>query len=264
MHKQVIARLTKGDEASQKARKTWLLRVIVPSVVFAVAVIWAFVAINYQAAPKYHNQADYRISGDTAWVGNREWQVYNPDTNETLAGSTTTGAFTVTDYGSTANFAITHPDWFTRFLVTNSTAGKCQTTNFDKNLKDCASGKTTELKLDHDLDIYLQGLSGYLVHHQWDKVSPLTEAKGDTPLSTELSGWTDQLAERDFTTTGADVYINITDKDYLAGKSFKATVVWQLTNSKTGGVRVVNTDLTIRPDGDGFKWVFDSKQLPKV
>lgn len=254
-----------NDKTDKKTvRKNWLIRVVLPSVIFAIIVIWAFIAINYQAAPNYHNQADYRITGDTAWVGNREWQVYNPDTNETLASSNIKGVFTVMDYGSTANFVITHPDWFTRFLVTNTEAKNCQTTDFDKDLKKCANNKTTELKLDHNLDIYLQSLSSHLVNHQWDRVSPLAENKDDTPLSTQLADWTDKLAERDFTTTGADVYVNITDKDYLAGKPFKATFIWQLINSETGGVRVINSEPVIYKDGDSFKWEFDAKQLPKV
>ena len=261
-----VAQNSSSSENTDKktVRKNWLIRVVLPSVIFAVAVIWAFIAINYQAAPNYHNQADYLITGDTAWAGNREWQVYNPDTNETLATSTVKGAFTVIDYGSTANFAITHPDWFTRFLITNTEAKNCQTTDFDKDLKKCASDKTTELKPDHNLDTHLYSLSNHLVNHQWDRVSPLAEAKGDTPLSTQLSDWTNKLAERDFTTTGADVYMNITDKDYLAGKPFKTTFIWQLTNSETGGVRIINSELTIRKDGDNFKWEFDANQLPKV
>lgn len=254
----------KNNTDDKTARKNWLLHVIVPSVVFAIAVIWVFIAINYQAAPSYHNQADYRITGDTARVGGREWQVYNPDTNEMLAGSNTVGAFTVTDYGSTANFAITHPDWHVRFLVTNTEARKCQTTDFDKDLKDCASEKTTELKLDHELDVYLKSLSSHLINQQWDRVSPLANTDDKTPLSTQLSDWTKQLAERDFKATGADVYVNITDKDYLDGKAFKATFIWQLTNSKTGGVRIINTDLTLQSTEDNFKWEFGTNQLPKV
>lgn len=247
-----------------RAQKRWLLRVALPSAIFAIITILVFIAINYQTSPVYHNQADYLISGDKAWVGGREWLVYNPETSETLGSSTTAGAFTVSDYGPTANFALTHPDWNIRFLVNNSSATQCQTTDLEKDLKDCAASKTTELKLDRKLDTYLKNLVGALVNSQWDKVSPLTDISSDTPLSTQLSEWTDGLSEKNFSVVAADTYVTVNDDGYLAGGAFKAMLVWQLKNSETGGIRILDSELTIQPNENSFKWNFSPSELPKI
>ena len=212
----------------------------------------------------YHNQAEYRLTGDTAWVKNREWLVYNPETNETLDTSNVDGVFSVADYSSLSKFALTHPDWKMRFLVKNDSASGCQTADFKKDLKGCAGEKLTELKLDHALEDYLREFSASLTGQQWDKVAPLTDNTTDTPLSTQLSDWTTRLADRKFTVMSADAYVTVNDKDYLAGKPFKVIFVWQLKNTETGGVRVVDTELTIKPHEDSFRWKYNIGELPQI
>jgi hypothetical protein len=241
-------------------RKLWIFRVLVPSVIIAIITITAFLFIEYYTAPTYYNASTYLLTGDTSWVKNREWLVYNPATNETLGTSRTNGEIDLTDYPSESKFAITHPDWKLKFIAKNLQAEKCQTTDSKKDEIACARTNTTELKLDRKLNNRLDDLLKYLTNRQWDKLSDMTNSSGTPALSEQLEQWSAALIANDEKVQSVDVYLDFSDQPE-DGNTINLFAVFQLQNTKTGGVKLQNRTLTLA--ADTYKWNFSPDALPK-
>jgi hypothetical protein len=252
--------MNKQDTA--KKLKPWLLKVALPVAIVAIAVIIGNLILNGYFLSNYHNEAKYQITGLAAWVGNREWTLYDPETNAILGVSKTDGEATITDLAATSKFALMHPDWTVRFLVLNTQAEKCQTTDFKKNLADCAEKNITNIKLDHDLNNFLRDWSKALINRQWDKLSASTEYTGSTTLSEELEQWSEGLIAAKYNPETADIYIDI-DPTNPADTS-KVFVVWQLVNTDTGGTKIISTDMGLIATDGKYGWQFNKAALPRI
>jgi hypothetical protein len=247
-----------------KKHKVWLLRVALPAVIVGVVVVVVNLLINGHFLSNYHNEAKYQIGGEVAWVGGREWAIYDPESNATLGASNTDGEFTVTDLAATSKIAIYHPDWTVRFLVLNSAAAKCQTTDFKKNLDDCAAKNETELVLNHKLDKFMQEWSNNVINRKWDKMSATTDYDDDEmTLGETLNAWSEGLIEKNYAVKQADVYIDLTAEKTDASE-VAAFVVWQLVNSETGGTKIISTDVNLTVSGGEYRWKFNQAALPRI